>query len=668
MRYPRYWPMMLIAAVALLALLSACASPSLPKTTPATATPTPTPYPTPTITLTPTPPAPKTKDSLTFTYLTSHEPDTLDPHIDYTLAGAGVIQNIYEGLITYDGSNPNKFVPLMAGSIPDPAVNDDGSLTYTWIIPRGLQFHNGDGLSAEDVAYSFWRAMLLGSAGSSSLFVDVPRTPGFLLLDAFFGVDDATLLVDPSGKLIGDADSLQSVKASTLSAACQRVKDAVTYDNAARTVTMKLPRPYAPFLSTLAGPWAVVMDRDWLAQQGDWDGDCRTWQYFYGQAPETESIRDKANGTGPYQLDHWTPGDEIVLTASSGYRSGEARIKRIVIKTVPALDERLARLRARDADLIEADDGLPLDKLAREECDLSTGQCSATNPIGLLRVYKNLPSLDRVNVFFNFAIAEDSPFIDSGQFDGQGVPPEFFNDVHVRRAFNECFDQTRYITDTLAGDGIPPLAIALPGEPGYDGSPAYTLDLNQCTEDFKAVEFKTKDGKTLWDMGFNLQLPYNETNLQQQSVARILAENMAKVNPAFVITPTALSSSDYAQALRANQLPLAVTGWQEDVHDPHNWYVPYFMSTYLTRFNLPKELADQYAALIDQGVTQPDLAQRAAIYGELNRQLHDDAVLINLAYRDRRYYEPTYLTGWYGKLSANPLVAAPGYVYERAEK
>lgn len=662
--------LMLIVVIAAIALLSACDSPSIPKATPTPATPTPTrtPAPTPTITLTPTPPAPKSKDSLTFTYLTSHEPDSLDPHIDYTLAGSGVIQNIYEGLITFDGSNPDKFVPLIAESIPDPAVNDDGSVTYTWVIPRGLKFHNGDDLSAQDAAYSLWRAMLLGSDGAAAAFIETPRTPGFLLLDAFFGIDDATLLVDPSGKMMGDPNKLQSAKSSALRAACQRVTEAVSFDNAARTVTMKLPRPYAPLLSTLAGPWAVVVDRTWLAQQGDWDGDCRTWQYFYGMSPETDLIRDRANGTGPYALDHWTPGAELVLVAHSGYRSGAAKINRIVIKPVPAFEDRLAQLRSRDADLIEGDDWLQLDKLVREECDSGSGQCTVTHPNGLLRVYKNLPSSIRSNVFFNFAIAKDSSFIGSGQLDGQGVPPEFFADVHVRRAFNTCFDRARFITDTLAGDGQQPLALTLPGMPGYDGSPAYPFDLNQCAEEFKAAEFKTKDGQTLWDIGFQLQLPYNTTNPVQQSVAKILAENMAKINPAFVVTATALSSLEYAQALRASQLPLAVSSWQEDIHDPHNWYAPYFMQTYLTRFDLPKDLADNFAALIDQGVSQIDAAQRAAIYGELNRQIHDDAVLVNLPYRDVRYYEPTYLKGWYGKLSANPLVAEPGYLYERSEK
>ena len=39
----------------------------------------------------------------------------------------------------------------------------------------------------------------------------------------------------------------------------------------------------------------------------------------------------------------------------------------------------------------------------------------------------------------------------AGRLDGQGVPLNFFADVHVRRAFNACFDRSAFITDTLAG-------------------------------------------------------------------------------------------------------------------------------------------------------------------------------------------------------------------------
>ena len=73
----------------------------------------------PTPTITPTPEAPRSRNPDTFIYLTGREPDTLDPHVDYTTAGAGVLHNIYETLVTYDKSNPAQFVPLLAEFVPE---------------------------------------------------------------------------------------------------------------------------------------------------------------------------------------------------------------------------------------------------------------------------------------------------------------------------------------------------------------------------------------------------------------------------------------------------------------------------------------------------------------------------------------------------------------------
>jgi ABC-type transport system substrate-binding protein len=83
----------------------------------------------------------------------------------------------------------------------------------------------------------------------------------------------------------------------------------------------------------------------------------------------------------------------------------------------------------------------------------------------------------RHNVFFNFALPEGNVYAGSGQLDGQGVPLDFFADVHVRRAFNACFDRSTFITDTLAGQGEVPRAITLPDQPGYADSPASDFDL-----------------------------------------------------------------------------------------------------------------------------------------------------------------------------------------------
>jgi peptide/nickel transport system substrate-binding protein len=604
-------------------------------------------------------------------YLTGREPDTLDPHLDYTSAGAGVLHNVYETLVTYDKADPAKFVSLLAEYVPEAVVAEDGSVMYTFVIPDGIEFHQGGEVSAEDVAYSLWRSALLGRTDRVGSIFDAPaRTPGFLLLDALFGLDDAALLVDGSGKFLGDPEFLRMARADQLQAVCEQVKSAIAFDTGGRSVVLKLPRPYAPLLSVLATPGASIMSKRWLINQGEWDGDCQTWQYFYGLPPADGAIRTQANGTGPYQLDHWTPGAEIVLTANNGYRHGPPKIDRVEIRTIGNFDQRVQLLRARDADLIEArtpEQLARLDELVREQCDLN-GQCEVINFTGSLRRYADLPSNVRHNVFFNFALPKGSPYAGSGQLDGQGVPLDFFADAHVRRAFDACFDRTAFISGTLAGQGEVPRAITLPDQLGYADSPAADFDLARCAEEFQAAEFKAQDDQTLWDLGFALQLPYRDDDRVQQAVVDQLAVNLAQINARFVVTPVAISTLDWLSELRAGQIPLAAIGWQEDLHDPHNWYRPYLLDTYTARFNLPDDLAQKYGALIDQGAVEMDDGVRAAVYVALNAALHDDAALILLPYALDRRHEPVYLKGWLNGLSMNPLLPDPGYVYEYSER
>jgi peptide/nickel transport system substrate-binding protein len=664
-------------------VLGACSSAPAPAKLQPTHTPTVTrtKAPTATPTVTPTPEAPRSRNPNALIYLTEHEPDTLDPHIDYTSAGAGVLHNVYETLVTYDKADPAKFVSLLAEYVPEAVIAEDGSVTYTFSIPDGIKFQQGGEVSAEDVAYSLWRSALLGRTDRvGSIFDSAARTPGSLLLDALFGVDDAALLVDAGGKFMGDPEFLRMARSDALRAACEQVQAAIRYDHGGRSVTLKLPRPYAPLLPVLAAPGTSIVSKQWMSAQGEWDGDCQTWQYFYGLPPAEEPIRAQANGTGPYQLDHWTPGAELVLTADAGYRQGPPRIGRVEIKTIGNFDQRLQLLRARDADLIEAgtpDQLAQLDEWVRESCDLN-GHCEVSDFTGLLRRYAGLPSIVRHNVFFNFALPAGNPYAGSGQLDGQGVPLDFFADEHVRRAFNACFDRSAFITATLAGQGevpraitpraIMPRAITLPDQPGYAASPTVDFDPARCAEEFKAAAFKTGDDRSLWDAGFAVELPYRDGDQVQQAVVDQLARDVARINSKFVITPVSISTLDWLSELRAGQIPLAAIGWQEDIHDPHNWYRPYLLDTYTSRFHLPDDLAQKYRALIEQGVSGLDEKARAAAYAALNTALHDDAALILLPYALNRRYEPVYLKGWLNGLSMNPLLSDPGYVYEYSER
>ena len=661
-------------------IISACAP--APTATPQPPAAQPTSAPAPTVAAAPTTPpqptapaataapaAPKSKDPTTFTDSEFGEPETLDPSIDYETAGSRVLQNIYEGLITFAGADPLKVTPQLAKAIPDPIKLDNGGVQYVWNIVDGVKFHNGDPMTAHDVAFSFWRTMLVG---------DNAVAPNFLDLEAFFlnsdtknPVDDPTELVDPSGKLISDPESLKKAPAAKLEAACQKVKDAVTFDDATGTVTMTLDHPWGPIWVTLAGGgWAYVQDQKWVGDQGDWNGDCKTWQNFYSIPSESGKLRNITNGTGPYMLDHWTPGEEYVLTANPNYRKGEAKLKRIVYKVVNEFGTRFAALQAGDADYIivgSTADRPQMDTLVRDDCDINTGQCQPykdangnTNPNGILQRYLHVPVVNRTDIAMNYKVAEGSPFVGSGKLDGAGVPLDFFSDVNIRKAFAYCFDMDSYIKDVWLGEAVPSLALTLPGQPGYDGTPRYTYDLQKCADSFKASTLKSADGKSVWDTGFYLQFGYNTGNTQRQSIAQILAAGLSQVNPSFLLVPVAVPWPTFLRVQRDLQITISTAGWQEDIHDPQNWYVPYLLGTYASRFSVPAELKAKYQPLITQGVFELDPAKRADIYKQLNQMVYDDVTFYLGAIGETRYYAPLYVHGWFESKNRNPMVFGQG--------
>src|SRR5579859_5869834 len=615
-----------------------------------------------------TPAAPvRSKDSSTLTYDTSSgDPETLDTAFDYEVMGGMIIQNTYDTLIFYNKDKADKFVPQLATGVPSQAnggISADGR-TYTFKIRAGVKFHNGDTLTPDDVAFTFRRGLLQGGLSS----------PQWLLFQPILGVaaspsgnNDITDLVDSSGKLGDDKASLLKADPAKLLAACQAVTSAITADDAANTVTFHLAQSWGPFLAALANAWGSIMDEKWVGASGGWDGDCHTWQKFYQtKSADINQLRigTGENGTGPYVLDHWTPNQEIALKAFDAYwrtepawpggPTGVPRLKTINLKTnVSQFATRLAALRAGEADMIDpqlSSDWTSMDPLTGETCG-PTGACApAADPSQPLRAFRGLPQTNRTDVFFNFNAdtSGGNDFIGSGKLDGQGIPPDFFSDLHVRKAFNYCFDWDAYIKGVLLGDGVQSYDVMLPGEIGYsDQDPHYTYDPARCQAEFQASSLKGADGRSLWDTGFRMSIAYNVGTITRQVADEILARDIRAVNAKFDVTVLGLPVKTFFAAVNAHKLPLLVLGWQEDIHDPNDWVVPFVTGVNGARQSLPTDLVSQLNALIDQGAQETDPAKRTAIYKQFNQAFYEAAPDILLAVQTGRFYEQRWVLGYY---------------------
>ncbi len=590
--------------------------------------------------------------------------DTMDPNLIYDTASGTLALNVMEPLIRYNREDANNFVPVLALEVPsleNGLISEDG-LTYTFNIREGVTFHEGGTLEPHDVAYTFQRGLLQSD----------PNSAQWLLLEPILGYNhcfDITEGIDPDCNLAGDKDGLlATATAEQLLATCELVKAAVVADDEAGTVVFTLAVPWGPFLATLPPAWGSILDMEWAIEQGAWDGSCETWQNHYSPGSENSELTDVINGTGPYMLESWTPGEGYVMVANENYwrgddqpvweggPAGQPAIKTVVTTLVDEWGTRFASLQAGDAENVTVNlaDRPQADEFVGEICD-ADGACAENpdNPNGGLRKWASLPSVSRTDVFMIFDTGADSPYIGSGQLDGNGIPSNFFSDIHVRRAMNYCFDYDTYIAEALNGEGVRNNGPIIKGMLGYnEDGPMYEYDPEQCAAELE----QAWDGQ-LPEIGFRFQIAYNTGNTARQTVGEILQSEMAAINSAYQVEIVGLPWPTFLRTFRASQIPVIASGWLEDIHDPHNWVQPFTVGTYAGRQKLPQEIIDQFTALVNAGVATADPAEREAVYAELQQLHHDLAIQITLAQAFGARYEQRWVDGWY----YNPIESGTYY-------
>ncbi len=592
-------------------------------------------------------------DPTTWREVSFGEPDTLDPALDYETSGGNVIQNVMEPLVIYDHVSPTDLVPALAVEVPtqdNGGISEDGK-TYNFTIREGVTFHAGGTLEPHDVAYTFQRGLLQSD----------PNGPQWLLLEPILGYTSGDVTEEiAEGAYAGAPEDLRaSASAEELLATCEKVKAAIVADDDAGTVTFNLAVPWGPFLATISQTWGMILDQEWAVEQGAWDGDCATWQDFYAPGAENSELSAVINGTGPYMLDHWTPGQELVLTAYEGYWRteetpkweggpfGPASLKTVIYSVVDEWGTRFSMMQAGDAEYaqVNPEHEIQIDPLVGEICDAQTGECQPNpeNPEGIFRKYVNRPGVNRTDIFPTFFIAEGSSYVGSGQLDGNGIPLDFFNDINVRKALATCFNYEAYNQDVLLGQGVRNNGPIIGGMLGYNPDGAmYEYDPEACA----AYLAEAWDG-VLPETGFRFQMAFNTGNTTRQSIGEIMQGEFGAINPLYQIETLGLPWPTFLAAQRASQLPVAVNGWQEDIHDPHNWVQPYLVGTYGARQNIPAELMDQYRELVNAGVLASDPAEREQIYFDLQQLFYDSVPQVILLQRDAPWYTQRWVNGYY---------------------
>lgn len=541
---------------------------------------------------------PKNPD--TFVELQIGDVTSLDPALAYDIYSYEVIwPNVYETLILYRGSSLDTFQPMLSTAVPSLAnglISPDG-LTYRFPIRKGVRFHDGSVMTPQDVQYSVQRFMLQDQAGG----------PAWLLLSPLLGVDSTR---DASGKIqVTYADVARAVRVE------------------GDSVVFRLKKPFAPFLAIVAA-WTSVMPRAWAARHGDWDGSAATWQKYNNPKTEDRYQFDHMNGTGPFMLERWDrQAKEVVLVRNDRYWRTPPALRRVVIRSVPEFTTRRLLLQQGDADLIVA----------------NLNQQSQLRGLPGTVMEDNLPQIAVQTLQFNFRInPEANPDIGSGRLDGNGIPPDFYSDIHVRRGFAYAFDYAANLQGAYAGKGLRANGPIPQGLLGYDPTlPVYATDREKAV-----AEFKEAWGGRVWSTGFKFTIPYTAGNTARQVGAEIVRDTVSALNPKFQVESRPVPASTLNQLLFAHKGTMYFLGWFADYPDPHDFAQPFLSSNgyFPVRGGYRNPEADR---LVEEAVSTTNPATRRALYRRLSLIAYSDLPYLFLVQPVTYYTLRSWVHGWY---------------------
>jgi peptide/nickel transport system substrate-binding protein len=243
----------------------------------------------------------------------SHNQVSLDPGVGFEIGGRVIFKSIYETPITWADDNLDTLVPSLAESWE---VSDDG-MTFTFHLREGVKFHTGNEMTAQDVEWSWERAM------------NLKGNPSFLFegVTSIEAPDDYTVVVTK------EAPDPAFLAKSTYSAFGVLDSQAVT----------ELGGTNAP-------------DADQTDQAEEW-------------------LNQNSAGTGPFVLKSWVMDTEVVVEKFPDYWRGPAYFDRVIYRNFPDTATQKLTLEAGDIDLAI---GVAMDQIpsleANPEVKVVTGQ------------------------------------------------------------------------------------------------------------------------------------------------------------------------------------------------------------------------------------------------------------------------------------------------------
>ncbi len=247
---------------------------------------------------------------------------SMDPGEAFELSTAEVTSNTYSLLVRLDMNDTSKIKGDLADSW---TVSDDG-LTYTFKLKPDLKFASGNPITAEDVAWSFERA------------VKLDKSPAFILTQFGLTGDNVTekaKAVDPT------------------------------------TFTFTVDKAYAPsfVLNCLTATVASVVDKKLVVDHVKpvtVDAD-----HKYDNDFGNDWLKTNYAGSGAYKLREWRANEVVVMERNDNYYGEKAKLNRVIYRYMKESSAQRLALEAGDIDIARNLEPNDLDAVSKN-ADLAT--------------------------------------------------------------------------------------------------------------------------------------------------------------------------------------------------------------------------------------------------------------------------------------------------------
>jgi ABC-type transport system substrate-binding protein len=475
----------------------------------------------------------------TLTVTFQGEPTGLEPAIAWEVESNCIEKLTYETLLSYvnaPGDAGTKLAGELATEVPSAANGGitQGGRVYTFHIKQGVKFAPpvSRDVTAQDFKYSIERML------------KSPLAPATYFYTGITGAQDF---------IAGKAKEVKGIK----------VMDPYT-------LQVTLDKPDVSFLYSFTLTFTSAIPKEWVAKWG-------------------KRVDRHPLGSGPYIIQSWTAGQEIVAVKNPNWTAPTQQwVNEIHFEFASNPGTALLRLERGEVDLLG--DSIPPADYLRTKVDPTWGKYVVAAP--------------QINSYYVYLNVTEKPF----------------DNQKVRQAINYAVD-TQKIQKLLAGQAIAANQVYPKGMPGYQPDKQYyTYDPAKAKQLLAEAGFPNGFKTTFYTHNVD-PFPKIAQSIQNDLAAVGIQANIKQYDRATYWNMVGVKSSHFG---------IGLTDWIMDYPDPSDWIGPLYThpsdgSADIAFYNNP-----QVNALYEASKSELDPVKRIDMYKQMEDIIMNDAPLVPL--------------------------------------